>query len=229
VPVRVVGICAKQGSFLGRDRDDVIFVPLTTARSRLPKEGRVTTAQIDFVHVKVASGASRAAAKEAILALLRERKHVSGGPRNMFEVFDPTQFVQLMNTTRSTLSALLAATAAISLLVGGVGIMNIMLVSVTERTREIGLRMALGARRRDILVQFVVEAQLLCVAAGIVGLVIGIVGSVLVARASGWPLIVPFWLVVAAVSAAVTIGVIFGYVPAHRAAALEPVEALRRE
>jgi putative ABC transport system permease protein len=127
------------------------------------------------------------------------------------------------------LSSLLAATAAISLVAGGAGIMNIMLVSVTERTCEIGLRMAVGARQRDILAQFLTEAVLLCAAAGIAGLALGVAGGYFVAKASGWPLIVAPRTVALALAAAAGTGIVFGYLPAHRAAALNPIDALRRE
>ena len=136
------------------------------ARSRLPQDDKAAAHQLNQIDVKIAPDADREATKDAILEFLRERKHVRDGEQNKFQLFDATLFVELMNATQITLSWLLAATAVISLVVGGVGIMNIMLVSVTERTHEIGLRMAVGARKRDILAQFLTEAVVLCLAAG---------------------------------------------------------------
>ncbi|MGQ0444958.1 MAG: ABC transporter permease [Beijerinckiaceae bacterium] len=179
--------------------------------------------------MKVAPGADRDAVKEAILTLLRERKHIRDGEQDRFSVWDPTQFVELMNVTQEKLRWLLTATAAISLIVGGVGIMNIMLVSVTERTHEIGLRMAIGARKRDILAQFLTEAIVLCLGAGLAGLVLGTAGGYAVARAAGWPLIVTPQSVGISVLASAGVGIVFGYLPARRAAALNPIDALRRE
>jgi putative ABC transport system permease protein len=229
VPARVIGVRTKLGFIGGEDFDNFIIVPITTARSRLPKAQRVSPRELDQIVMKVLPGVDRAAVKEATLVLLRERKHFRVGEQEKFDVFDTTQYVELMNTTHSTLSWLLAATAAISLVVGGVGIMNIMLVSVTERTREIGLRMAVGARGRDILAQFLCEAIVLCTVAGVVGLVFGIAGGSIVASVSGWPLIVTPQSVALALVASVGVGVIFGYVPARRAAELDPIEALRHE
>ncbi|MBM3553776.1 MAG: FtsX-like permease family protein, partial [Alphaproteobacteria bacterium] len=142
---------------------------------------------------------------------------------------DLTQFIQMLNATQSTLTWLLSATAAIALLVGGVGIMNIMLVSVTERTQEIGLRLAIGARKRDILMQFLVEAVTLCVLAGIVGLLLGVAGSAIVARASDWPLIIRPSSIALALLISVGVGVLFGYLPARQAASMNPIDALKRE
>ncbi len=230
VPVRVIGVRARRGSVGGRDRDNHAIVPITTARARLPKaQAAVGPRVLDLIDTKVYPGADRKAAKDAILALLRERKHVHDALEDKLKVHDTSQYIELMNTTHSSLSWLLAATTAISLVGGGVGIMNIMLVSVTERTREIGLRRAIGARRRDILAQFLFEAILLCAAAGLVGLALGIAGGALVAQASGWPLILTPQSVALALVASVGVGVVFGYLPAHRAAALDPIEALRRE
>ena len=144
-------------------------------------------------------------------------------------VDNPTQFVHLMNSTHSALSGLLAVTTVIFLIVGGVGITNIMLVSVTERTREIGLRRAIGARRVDILAQFLTEAVVLCVAGGAVGGVVGVAAGYVIARSSDWPLIIEPWAVATAILASVGVGVTFGYFPARRAASLDPAEALARD
>jgi putative ABC transport system permease protein len=227
--VRVIGVRTRLGSVFGRDQDNFVYVPVTMARSRLPQESRTSANQISFIHLKAQSGADRGAASESVLALLRERKHVREGAKNMFDVFDATQAIRLSHETHATLSYLLAATAAVSLVAGGAGIMNIMLVSVTERTREIGLRRAIGARRRDILAQFLIEAVLLCVAAGAAGVALGVAGAYIVASMSGWPVIIPPTTIALALMAAAGTGIVFGYLPAHRAAALNPIDALRCE
>ncbi|WP_026607773.1 ABC transporter permease [Methylocapsa acidiphila] len=228
-PVQVIGVRAKLGFVGGQDYDNFIITPITTARARLPKAAQASPHELDQIDTKVFPGSDRTAAKDAILALLRERKHIPASAQDRFTVFDTAQYVELMNATHSTLSWLLAATAAISLVVGGVGIMNIMLVSVTERTREIGLRRAIGARQRDILAQFLTEAIVLCAAAGFVGLALGVALSALVARTSGWPLIVTPQNMLLALAASVGVGVVFGYVPARKATALDPIEALRHD
>lgn len=229
VPMQVIGVRSQLGSVGGQDYDNHVIVPITTARSRLPQEDRAAAHQLNLIYMKVAPDADRGATKDTILGLLRQRKHIHEGEQDRFDMFDPTQFVELMNATQTTLSWLLAATAAISLVVGGVGIMNIMLVTVTERTHEIGLRMAIGARKRDILAQFLAEAVVLCLAAGAVGLALGVAGGYGVAQVAGWPLIVGPSSVVIAVLSSVGVGILFGYLPARRAAALNPIDALRRE
>ncbi|HXW70653.1 MAG TPA: ABC transporter permease [Methylocella sp.] len=231
VPMKIIGVRVPLGKFGGAgDLDNSLMVPITLARTRLPQFEKTPAAhQLSQIDVKLVPDANREATKQAILALMRERKHVRDGEQEKFEVFDASQFVELLNTTGSSLSWLLGATAVISLVVGGVGIMNIMLVTVTERTHEIGLRMAIGARKRDILSQFLMEAIVLCVVAGAVGLALGIVGGYIVARLSGWPLIIGPGTVTAAVLASAGVGIVFGYLPARRAAALNPIDALRRE
>jgi putative ABC transport system permease protein len=229
VPVQVIGVRTKLGSVGGEDMDNFIIVPVTTARARLPQEGRVSGHQIITVHLKALPGANLRATEAIVRSLLRERKHIKDGDEDPFDIGDSNTYVEGMNATHATLSTLLAASTAISLLVGGVGIMNIMLVSVTERTHEIGLRMAIGARKRDILAQFLTEAIVLCVVAGFAGLAFGVTGSYFVAKSSGWPLIVSPQTVALALAAAAGTGVLFGYLPAHRAAALNPIDALRRE
>ncbi|HEY8063745.1 MAG TPA: ABC transporter permease [Methylosinus sp.] len=229
VPVRVIGVRKKFGFVGGQDHDNVVYVPITMSRSRLPKPQRASPREIDYVNLKVLSGRDRTAVKDEILAALRERKHIKDGEQDRFRVFDASQYVELMNATHSTLSWLLAATAAISLVVGGVGIMNIMLVSVSERTREIGLRRAIGARERDILAQFLAEAIMLCAAAGCIGLALGVAGGYVVSRASDWPLVISAQSVALALVASVGVGIVFGYLPARRAATMDPIDALRRE
>ncbi|MDJ0449936.1 ABC transporter permease [Methylocystis sp. JR02] len=229
IPVRIIGVRRKRGSFGGVDEDNFIILPIKTARAHIPNSEMSTARQLSLIDMKVSPGANREKVKQDVLALLRERKHLRGAQEDKLDVIDLTQMVQLLNTTQSTLNRLLLATAAILLLVGGVGIMNIMLVSVTERTREIGLRMAIGARRRDILLQFLTEAVTLSVVAGLIGLMIGFAGSVLVARLVDWPLIIPPLGAAAATLVSVGVGIIFGYLPARRGAGLNPIDALRRK
>lgn len=229
IPVRIIGVRKKRGSFGGIDEDNFIILPIKTARAHIPNSEMSTARQLSLIDMKVSPGANREKVKQDVLALLRERKHLRGAQEDKLDVIDLTQMVKLLYTTQSTLNGLLLATAAILLLVGGVGIMNIMLVSVTERTREIGLRMAVGACRRDILMQFLAEAVTLCVLAGLIGLALGLAGSVLVARLVDWPLVIPPQGVAGATMVSVGVGIIFGYLPARRAAGMNPIDALRRK
>ena len=161
--------------------------------------------------------------------VLRERRRITADAPNNFIIRNFADILETRNQTARTLSLLLAATAAISLVVGGIGIMNIMLVSVTERTREIGLRMAIGARGSDILGQFLTEAVLLCMVGGMIGLVLGVGVSWVIAKLLCWPMHISPWIVLVAICASAAVGVLFGFVPARRAAALNPIEALRYE
>jgi putative ABC transport system permease protein len=229
VPMQVIGVRAKRGAVGGEDLDNFVIVPITTARAHLPNTEMSSPRQVSLIDLKVFPGADREYVKQAMLSLLRERKHLRTHQEDKLDVNDLTQGIQMLNATQATLTWLLSATAAISLLVGGVGIMNIMLVSVTERTHEIGLRIAIGARKRDILLQFLAEAVTLCVVAGLIGLFVGLAGSVIVARAAEWPLIVRAPSVGIAFLVSVGVGVLFGYLPARRAASLNPIDALRRE
>jgi putative ABC transport system permease protein len=229
VPVQVIGVRSKRGAMGGEDLDNFVILPITTARAHLPNTEMSSPRQVSLIDLKVFPGADRESVKQDMLALLRERKHLRGSEEDKLDVNDLTQSIQMLNATQSTLTWLLSATAAISLLVGGVGIMNIMLVSVTERTHEIGLRIAIGARKRDILMQFLAEAVTLCVLAGLIGLVLGAAASALVARASEWPLIIRPSSISIAFLVSVGVGVLFGYLPARRAASLDPIDALRRE
>jgi putative ABC transport system permease protein len=229
IPLRIVGVRTRVGSTFGENQDDLVYVPISVARSRLPREGEASARHVDYIHLTVKSGDERGAVSDAILALLRERKHVRQGAKAPFEVFDATQAVELANETQATLNSLLVAMTVISLVAGGTGIMNIMLVSVTERTREIGLRRAVGARRRDILGQFLGEAILLCSLAGVAGMVLGVAGAYVVAAMSGWPVSLTAATLAIAFGVAAGIGIVFGYLPARRAAVLNPTEALRWE
>ena len=221
----VIGLLASKGqAALGMDQDDTIVVPIATAQRRLTGSTRVNTI---LVSMRPDSDAERV--KASLTQLLRERRKLAAGSDDNFNVLDTAQIAETLSGTTRLLTSLLGAVAAVSLLVGGIGIMNIMLVSVTERTREIGLRLAVGALEREVLAQFLVEAVVLAAFGGLVGLALAALASYALARA----LAVPFELQPAinglAFLFSAGIGVVFGYVPARRAARLDPIEALRHE
>ncbi len=230
VPVTIVGTLSRKGlSSFGRDQDDLVLVPITTARAQIVGNSEVVPDQVGQIYVKLDNGADLAAAEEDIARVLRERRRIRPGAEDDFNVRNLAEFLTARTAAQQTLSWLLGATSAISLVVGGIGIMNIMLVSVTERTREIGLRIALGARRRDILSQFLVEAVVLCLLGGIIGVALGLGIAVAIARAAEWPVLIePLFIVVALATAAI-IGIVFGFFPARHAARMNPIEALRSE
>jgi len=227
-PFQVVGVLAEKGQAGGRDQDDVIMVPISTARSRLV--GRMGAPdQIGALLVKVDPRYNLPEVQADIERVLRERRRIGPDKDNNFIIRNFAEFLQTRNAAAQTLGLLLAATAAISLVVGGIGIMNIMLVSVTERTREIGLRMAIGARGADILGQFLTEAVLLCLVGGIIGLALGSGVAAIIASLLGWPVYISPLVVLLAIAASASVGIIFGFVPARRASRLNPIEALRYE
>ena len=224
VPFTVTGVLAAKGqSATGQDQDDVILMPYTTAQNRL--SGNVRLGQI---LVSAVSANDIPAAQDEIAGIMREAHHLGENPDD-FTVRNQTEIAKAATSTTSVMSGLLAAIASISLLVGGIGIMNIMLVSVTERTREIGIRMAIGARGSDVLTQFLVESVVMSILGGIVGLLVGFGGSMLLAHFTGWTTAVPASSVLIAVGFSAGVGVFFGYYPARKAAALNPIEALRYE
>ena len=224
VPFTVSGVLASKGqNATGQDQDDVVIIPYTTAQNRL--SGFVRLQQI---LVSTISASDIPAAQQEIAAIMREAHHLGDNPDD-FTVRNQTEIAQAATSTTSVMSGLLAAIASVSLIVGGIGIMNIMLVSVTERTREIGIRMAIGARGSDVLTQFLVESVVMSVLGGIVGLVVGYGGSMLLGHLTGWSTVVPLSAVFIAVGFSAGVGVFFGYYPARKAAALNPIQALRYE
>jgi putative ABC transport system permease protein len=226
VPFTVVGVMQAKGqSGGGGDEDDIVFMPYTTAENRLT--GREN---LGHILVKAFSASQMPAAEDEIAGIMRESHKLNpSGAEDDFFQRNQTEVIQAVTSTTRTMSALLAAIASISLVVGGIGIMNIMLVSVTERTREIGIRMAIGARGRDVLNQFLVESIAMSVMGGLVGLVVGYAGAMLLRRVTGWPVATPLSAVLIAVGFSAAVGVFFGLYPARKAAALNPIEALRYE
>ncbi len=225
-PFLILGVLAPKGQSLdGRDQDDVLIVPLTTAQRKLfgtPFQGSVRA-----IMVKAAAPEVMPAVENSMNALLRQRHRIRPGQDDDFNVRNLTAVADSAAETTRIMSLLLGAIASVSLLVGGIGIMNIMLVSVTERTREIGIRMAIGAREKDILTQFLLEAVVISIAGCLVGLLLGIGGAVLTNLLTGTAVIISGSSVIVAFSVAAGIGIFFGYYPARKAARLDPIEALR--
>jgi putative ABC transport system permease protein len=221
----VVGLLEAKGqSAMGLDQDDIVLVPLRTFQRRISG-----TTDIATILVSVREGLSTDKAKREIEYLMREQRHISPGESDDFSVLDMKEIEETLSGTTRVLTMLLGAVAAVSLLVGGIGIMNIMLVSVTERTREIGIRLAIGALEGDVMMQFLVEAVVLASFGGLFGIVLALVASLALADMMRVPFVFDPWIVVVAFAFALTVGVIFGYLPARRAARLDPIEALRHE
>jgi putative ABC transport system permease protein len=228
VPMTVIGVLARKGqSALGQDQDDTALVPLLTARSRLAGTNRANARSVGQILVKVREGFDLNGTLEDVRELLRQRHRLQPGQEDDFTIRNLSEIAATREASARTLALLLAAVAGVSLAVGGIGIMNIMLVSVTERTREIGLRLAIGARQRDILRQFLIEATVLAAFGGIVGVALGVAAAQIVSLNAGWPLLIDPVTVLAAVVFAGLVGIFFGWYPAWRAAKLDPVEALR--
>jgi putative ABC transport system permease protein len=230
VPFTIIGVLDRKGqSMMGQDQDDVIMVPLSTSRSRLFGSTQGKQRRIWTITVKVREGASMKDAEEKIRDLLRQRKRTQPEQNDPFTLRNLTEILQAQEASSRVMTMLLAAVASVSLLVGGIGIMNIMLVSVTERTREIGLRMAVGARGKDILTQFLVEAVTLSLIGGLVGILLGAAGSALVGHFAGWATRLSPESIVLAVGFSAAIGIFFGFYPAQKASHLLPIQALRYE
>jgi putative ABC transport system permease protein len=225
MPCNVIGTLAPKGeNAMGMDQDDVVLMPIRVFQRRIAGND-----EVDHISVSVSEGHSTSSVSADIEALMRERRKVTPGDTDDFRVRDLQEIASAIQGTTSVMTTLLSAIAAVSLLVGGIGIMNIMLVSVTERTREIGIRMAIGARRSEVRLQFLVEAAVLSGIGGLIGLVVGNGGAYMATRALGMPFIPSPAVAVIAVVFSIGVGILFGSLPAHRASRLDPIEALRHE
>jgi putative ABC transport system permease protein len=225
MPFRVIGLLAPKGqSMQGQDQDDVIFIPYTTAQKKL-----IGITHIHSILAAAVSADRMGEATDQITALLRQRHRLLPWQDNDFSIRPLADMAAAEEESSRIMTLLLGSIASISLLVGGIGIMNIMLVSVTERTREIGIRLAVGAKKRDILWQFLVEAMMLSLTGGVIGIGLGVSGSKLISSFASWPSLVSWDAVALAFIFSGAVGVFFGLYPAHKAAQLEPIQALRYE
>ncbi len=225
LPLRIIGVLSEKGSSLmGSVQDDIVIVPYTTAFQRI--SGR-THAMV--INVQVFNDESMDIAREKMTDLLRERHNLASYQENDFTIQTQEEVAQAATETSRIMTVLLASIAGISLFVGGIGIMNVMLVSVTERTREIGLRLAVGARSGDVLLQFLIESVILCLIGGIGGIILGVVSTELIAIYAGWPALFSTDAMIIAVSVSASVGLFFGFYPAWKASRLDPITALRTE
>ncbi|MEO8195234.1 MAG: ABC transporter permease [Thermoanaerobaculia bacterium] len=221
----VIGLLRSKGqASMGRDQDDTVIIPLRTLQRRVTGSNDVS-----LIMVAAMDGVSTERIKSSVEELMRERRHITTGENDDFNVLDTKEIAEAMTGTTELLTMLLGAVAGVSLLVGGIGIMNIMLVSITERTREIGIRLAIGALEREVLSQFLVEAVTLSTIGGIVGVVLAAIASMALASLMKVPFAFDLQINVLAVAFSASIGVLFGYLPARRAAHLDPIDALRHE
>ncbi len=228
VPFTVIGLLAPKGqSAQGQDQDDTVLIPVTTAQKKL--FGTQFPGMVRIILVKARSSEDLAPAEQQINELLRQRHHLGQKQDNDFTVRNLTQIMQAAEQSTKVMTLLLGAIASVSLLVGGIGIMNIMLVSVTERTREIGIRMAIGAKTWDIRLQFIIEALTLSLIGGILGIIIGVSTAVILSSVSGWPTVVSILSILSAFGFSGFIGIFFGFYPAYKASLLNPIDALRYE
>ena len=228
IPFTVIGILERKGqSPQGQDQDDSIFVPLRTAQRNLVRAQNTST--VGAVMVKARSEALLAKAEEEINSLLNQRHRITNGKDPDFSTRNLSEILALAEQSSKAMSLLLGAVASISLIVGGIGIMNIMLVSVTERTREIGIRMAIGARKNDILLQFLTEAVLLTMIGGVTGIILGSAGAAIVSNLLSWPTLISARSITLAFLFSAFVGIFFGFYPARKAASLNPIDALRYE
>jgi putative ABC transport system permease protein len=225
LPFRVVGVLGRKGQDAqGRDQDDIAFAPYTTVQKKLLGTTRIQTAYVSAI-----SADATYTAQVQITDLLRQRHKLSGDQPDDFTVRNMSDVAEAANETNNIMTWLLGSIAGVSLLVGGIGIMNIMLVSVTERTREIGIRMAIGARSSAVRTQFLIESIVLSLTGGIIGILLGIVTSLVIPVMLGWPTLVSTTAIIGSVLFSAAVGIFFGYYPARKAAALDPIDALRYE
>src|SRR6202521_1958650 len=230
VPFTVVGVLERKGqSPTGQDQDDVVLLPISTAKRKVIGIKSANADAVDSIVMEAKSGGQIQAAQDEAKALLRQRHHLAPSEDDDFSIRNMEEIFAAQEASSRIMSMMLAAVASVSLIVGGIGIMNIMLVSVRERTREIGLRQAVGAKTRDILMQFLVEAVTLSVAGGIIGIIIGLGASAIISRMANWNTVISLSAVSLAVFFSALVGISFGYYPARRAAYLDPIEALRSE
>ncbi|MBK6366538.1 MAG: ABC transporter permease [Polaromonas sp.] len=230
VPVTIIGVLSKKGqNSLGQDQDDIVVVPISTYRNRIQGGNAGKLKRVGSISVKVKEGQSMKVAEENIKDLLRQRMKVQPGGDEPFTIRNITEILQAQEESSKVMTMLLAAVAGISLVIGGIGIMNIMLVSVTERTREIGLRMAVGARGKDILTQFLIEACTLSLIGGAIGVALGAVATWAVGQFAGWQVSMTATSILLATGFSAFVGVFFGFYPAHKASKLLPIQALRYE
>ncbi|AJY46892.1 ABC transporter permease [Martelella endophytica] len=225
VSCAVIGLLARKGdSGMGRDQDDIVLMPIATFQRRVGGDN-----YIESILLSARDGLTTDEVRPQVAALLRERRNIEPGRADDFEVNDMTEIANAMAGTKGVLTSMLGAVAAVSLLVGGIGIMNIMLVSVTERTREIGLRLTVGALERQVLAQFLVEAVVLALIGGLAGIVLGLAVAYAAVQYLALPFVIDYTAIGAAFGFSALIGVVFGYFPARRAARLNPIDALRYE
>jgi putative ABC transport system permease protein len=230
VPFTVVGVLTPKGqSAQGQDQDDVILLPISSAKRKVIGGKSANADAVDTIMMQAKSAAVIQAAQDEAQALLRQRHHLQASDADDFSIRNLQELFAAQEASSSIMAMMLAAVASVSLVVGGIGIMNIMLISVRERTREIGLRQAIGAKTRDILTQFLVEAITLSIVGGIAGIILGIGASALISRLAGWATSVGPGAVALAVFFSAMVGIGFGYYPARKAAFLDPIEALRSE
>lgn len=228
VPFTIIGILDRKGqSPMGQDQDDVVYIPVTTAQKKL--FGTMFPGMVRVIMVKAKTMEDLKPAEKQITDLLKQRHRIRPGQENDFTVRNLTQVMQTAEQATKVMTILLGAIASVSLIVGGIGIMNIMLVSVTERTREIGIRMAIGAKTWDIRLQFIIEALTLSLMGGIIGIVIGLTGSEILSIIAGWPTIVSPLSIFLAFGFSGLVGIFFGFYPAYKASLLNPIDALRYE
>jgi len=225
IACNVIGVLESKGkSTFGQDQDDFLVMPIRAVQRRL-----LGNTDVGTIFATVADESAMARTKAQLQAVLRERRRLQPGQKDDFSVDDTREIAKTVGNVTGILTALLGAVAAVSLLVGGIGIMNIMLVSVTERTREIGIRLAIGALGREVMLQFLVEAIFLCAVGGALGVLIGLGGSFLAARALGFPFAIDLVVVSVAFAFSAAFGIVFGFIPARKAARMNPIEALRHE